>query len=93
MKDDIPLFFFHGAVFFPASSEYLFEDETDAPSASGGVTLVDRSPVEKLADWRNDGLIIFALGVVYDNGGGPGRRSEFWYPDAFVLSRVVRVPG
>ncbi len=63
MKEEMPLFFFHGVEFL-ASSEYLFD--VDVPvSGSGGVALlIDRSPMEKLADWRNDGLIIFAFGVV-----------------------------
>jgi len=63
-KDEIPLFFFHDVVFFPASSEYLLDDETDTASPSGGVALIDRSPMEKLADWRREGLINFAFGVV-----------------------------
>ena len=63
MKDEMPLFFFQGVEFL-ASSEYRFE--VDVPvSESGGVPLlIDRSPMEKLADWRKDGLIIFAFGVV-----------------------------
>lgn len=61
MKEENPLFFFHGVKFFPlASSEYLF-DEIDAESASGGVALTERSPIEKLADWRREGVNIFAL--------------------------------
>jgi len=93
IKEEIPLFFFHGVEFFLASSEYLFDDETETESVSGGVALTVRSPIEKLADWRKDGLIIFEFGLVYDSGGGAGRRREFWYPEAFVLSRVLRVPG
>ena len=63
MKEEMPLFFFHG-VEFRASSEYRFEVDL-AVSGSGGVPLlIDRSPMEKLADWRKDGLIIFAFGVV-----------------------------
>ena len=59
----MPLFFFHGVEFL-ASSEYLLDVDV-VVSESGGVTLLtDRSPMEKLADWRNDGLIIFAFGVV-----------------------------
>ena len=63
-KDEMPLFFFHEVAFLPASSEYLFDDEMDTESPSGGVALAERSPMEKLADWRKDGLIIFAFGVV-----------------------------
>lgn len=37
----------------------------------------DRSVLEKLADCRNDGLMVFWYGAVWDSGGGPGRRSEF----------------
>ena len=76
MKEEMPLFFFHGVEFL-ASSEYLFD--VDGPvSESGGVPLlIDRSPMEKLADWRKEGLIIFAFGVVYDSGGGPGLLREF----------------
>lgn len=63
MKEEMPLFFFHGAEFF-ASSEYLF-DLIVALSESYRVMLSDeRSPIEKLADWRNDGLIILVFGVV-----------------------------
>ena len=64
MKEEKPLFFFHGVEFFPlASSEFLF-DEMDAESASGGVALTERSPIEKLADWRSEGVSILELGVV-----------------------------
>lgn len=59
----MPPFFFHG-VEFRASSEYLLEVD-GRESESGGVPLlIDRSPMEKLADWRKDGLVIFAFGVV-----------------------------
>jgi len=66
IKEESPLFFFQGAELFPlASSEYLFEECTDEVSAaSGGVLFIERSPMEKLADWRKEGVIIFAFGVV-----------------------------
>lgn len=64
MKDDIPLFFFHVDEILLASSEYLLDDEVDEASPSGGVALIELSPIEKLADWRRAGLIIFAFGVV-----------------------------
>lgn len=77
IKLENPLFFFQGVEFFPfASSEYLLE-ETDDVSASGGAALPERSPMEKLADWRKEGVIIFAFGVVYERGGGAGLRREF----------------
>jgi hypothetical protein len=40
----------------------------------------------KLADCRKVGVTVFALGVVCDMMGGPGRRREFWYPVALVES-------
>lgn len=48
---------------------------------------LDRSPTEKLADCRRDGLVIFALGVVCDGAGGAGRRArEFCRPGSLVKS-------
>jgi hypothetical protein len=41
---------------------------------------------EKLADCLNAGLVVCGIGVVWERGGGGGRLSEFWYPDAFVAS-------
>jgi len=95
MSEEIPLFFFHDVVFFDpfASSEYRFDAVDPLPESNRAGSVPDRSPMEKLADWRSDGLIIFAFGVVYDKGGGPGLRKEFWYPEALVESSDDRVPG
>ncbi len=66
IKEESPLFFFQGVELFPlASSEYRFEECIDEVSTSGGVPVfIERSPIEKLADWRREGVIIFAFGVV-----------------------------
>lgn len=65
MREESPLFFFHDAEPLPlASSEYLLEECIDDVSASGGVLFIDRSPIEKLADWRSEGVIILEFGVV-----------------------------
>ncbi len=51
-------------------------------SESDGVVVMERSPLEKLDEWRTMGLIILAalllVGLVCESGGGPGRRREFW---------------
>lgn len=73
-KLENPLFFRHGAVL--ASSEYLLE-AVRLVSERGGVTSIDRSTVEKLADCLNGGLTILGSGEVCDRGGGAGRRREF----------------
>lgn len=83
MKVEKPPFFFHGAKFL-ASSEYLFDDEL--VSERVGVSSLERSSTEKLADCLRLGLIIRVSGLVLEEGGGPGRRSEFWYPEALVES-------
>lgn len=63
MKEEMPLFFFHGVEFL-ASSEYLFDVDVPVSESAGVPLLIERSPMEKLADWRKDGLIILAFGVV-----------------------------
>ena len=75
----MPLFFFTEVADFPplASSEYRLDLER-LDSESDGVVLMERSPMEKLEEWRTVGLIMLALGAVCESGGGPGRRNEFW---------------
>lgn len=64
MKLENPLFFFHGATFFP-SSEYRL-GVVDPDSISGEVGTFDLSPTEKLADCRRDGLIIAVFELICD---------------------------
>ena len=73
-KVEKPPFFFHGAKFL-ASSEYLLDEELVADRV--GVSSLERSSTEKLADCLKVGLMIRVSGLVLDKGGAPGLRREF----------------
>ena len=76
MKFENPLFFLKTVPLFGplASSEYLFGLVVPF-SDRGGVTSI-RSPAEKLEDCRKEGLITRVSGLVWESGGGGGRRRE-----------------
>jgi hypothetical protein len=73
------------------SSEYRLGLISWFSPTRGGCFSLILSPAEKLADCRSGGLIIRGSGDVCDNGGGGGRRKEFWYPEAFVESNWFRM--
>lgn len=99
MRLEKPLFFLsREALESLVSSEYRLELLAAAAvvvfiSGRGGVVSIGPSPVEKLADCFRVGVVMLALGVECAMMGGPGRRREFWYPDAFEeSSALVELP-
>ena len=74
-----------------ASSDNRFGDINWFSLTRGGCFSDILSPAEKLADGLKGGLINRGSGEVCDNGGGGGRRKEFWYPDAFVESKWFKM--
>lgn len=80
MKPEKPVFFLDMALFGSfVSSEYLFGLISCASAArAAGIFSFMRSPDVKLAEFRNGGPIADGNGLVYESGGGGGRRSEFW---------------
>ena len=80
MKPEKPVFFLDMALFGSfVSSEYLFGLISWASAALfAGIFSFMRSPDVKLVDCRNGGPMLDGNGLVYERGGGGGRRSEFW---------------
>ena len=61
MTDEMPLFFLHDVeLLVPFVSSELRFDVEKLLSVSEGIVVIDFSPIEKLDEWRIDGLASFA---------------------------------